>query len=110
VKVNPQYLKRWSRDEPYVGTDFSAYFVAATRVPAAGDAMTESNYEVIKARLSAEGLPFREEWFKHWVVGRLDVLLVHEVDDALRAQWCRGINGVAHEVDREKLAAALEAA
>lgn len=33
-----------------------------------------------------------------------------EVDDALRAQWCRGINGVAHEVDREKLAAALEAA
>lgn len=85
MKVNPQYLKRWSRDEPYVGTDFSAYFVAATRVPAAGDAMTESNYEVIKARLSAEGLPFREEWFKHWAAGRLDVLLVHEDDDAALA-------------------------
>ena len=76
-----RHLKRWARPDHYAGADWPEWFVFLGQ-DRESDALTRSNFECGLARLGGESDTVRVVREKHWAVGWVEWIAVHESDAA----------------------------
>ena len=76
-----RHLKRWTRPDHYTGADWPEWFVFLGQ-DRESDALTRSNFDCGLARLGGESDTVRVVREKHWAVGWVEWVAVHESDTA----------------------------
>lgn len=76
-----RHLKKWTRPDHYAGADWPEWFVFLGR-DRESDALTRSNFECGLARLGGESDTVQVVREKHWAVGWVEWVAVHEADAA----------------------------
>ena len=76
-----RHLKRWTRPDHYAGADWPEWFVFLGQDRESA-ALTRSNFECGLTRLGGESDTVRVVREKHWAVGWVEWVAVHESDAA----------------------------
>ncbi len=76
-----RHLQKWTRPDHYAGADWPEYFVFLSQ-HRDSDALTRSNFTCGLARLGGESDTVRVVRERHWAVGWVEWIAVHESDTA----------------------------
>ena len=74
-----QHLQKWTRQDHYAGAEWSDYFVFLAQ-HRDSDTLTQSNFTCGLARLGGESDTVRVVRERHWAVGWVEWIAVHESD------------------------------
>lgn len=89
-----RHLQKWTRPDHYAGADWPEYFVFLAQ-HRDSDALTRSNFTCGLARLGGESDTVRVVRERHWSVGWIEWIAVHESDTAA----CQKADGMLSKLD-----------
>lgn len=89
-----RHLQKWTRPKHYAGADWPEYFVFLDQ-HRDSDALTRSNFTCGLARLGGESDTVRVVRERHWAVGWIEWIAVHESDTAA----CKKADDMLSELD-----------
>jgi len=72
-------MKKWSRVENYIGESYNDYYVLLSRHRDSG-LVEESNFQSALKALNGKSDTVKIIRAKHWAVGWIEVILIHESD------------------------------
>ena len=72
-------MEKWSRTENYIGESYNDYYVLLSRHRDSG-LVEESNFQSALKMLNGESDTVKIIRFRHWAVGWIEVILIHESD------------------------------
>ncbi|MFA5445187.1 MAG: hypothetical protein WC262_09490 [Bacteroidales bacterium] len=77
----PTHLKRWTHPDSYIGTEFSEHFILLGR-NRDSNLIDQSNFCAALRMLGGESETVIVHRASHWACGWVEVILIHEYDDA----------------------------
>ena len=72
-------MKKWSRTENYIGKSYNDYYVLLSHHRDSG-LIEESNFQSALKALNGESDTVKVVRAKHWAVGWIEMILIHESD------------------------------
>lgn len=80
TKYTPKHLKRWTRPECYFGASWPEYYSAGVGRHRDSDTLERSNFAVMLDELGGESETVRVVRERHWAVGWIEWIAIHEDD------------------------------
>lgn len=80
-----EQLTRWTRPESYAGASWYEYYSAGFGQSRGCDCLTESNFAVALKALGGESDTVRVVHERHWLVGWVEWIAIHESDTKSQA-------------------------
>ena len=77
----PTHLKRWTHPDSYIGTEFPEHFIMLGR-NRDSNLIDQSNFGAALKMLGGESETVIVHRASHWACGWVEVILIHENDDA----------------------------
>lgn len=82
----PKHLKRWTMPEHYAGEVWPAYYSAGIGQSRDSDALERSNFACMLAALGGETDTVAVVRERHWAVGWVDWIAIHQDDEKALAE------------------------